>query len=151
MNSKLKSLRLAAYRRMNFEDPEQDDSVQSLHRMWEESAEAVRYCTRCLNNTASLSPNEEAEFLLTILVCQQATIRDYALLDQTIDRAFNLLPRITDDRLRLHLLVQLFAETEDETLLPDIDLLVKDLISQDEEDRYILQSYQLLKEYPTCF
>ena len=141
MNSKLKSLRLAAYRRMNFEDPEQDDSVQSLHRMWDESAEAVRYCTRCLNNTASLSPNDEAEFLLTILVCQQATIRDYALLDQTIDRAFNLLPRITDDRLRLHLLVQLFAETEDDTLLPDIDSLQKRFVPMDEEDKYFFRIY----------
>ena len=137
MNSKLKSLRFAAYRHMNFEDPEQDDSVQSLHRMWDESAEAVRYCTRCLNNTASLSPNEEAEILLTILVCQQATIRDYALLDQTIDRAFNLLPRITDDHLRLHLLVQLFAETEDDTLLPDIDSLHKCFVPMDEEDKYL--------------
>ena len=141
MNSKLKSLRLAAYRRMNFEDPEQDDSVQSLHRMWDESAEAVRYCTRCLNNTASLSPNDEAEFLLTILVCQQATIRDYALLDQTIDRAFNLLPRITDVHLRLHLLVQLFAETEDDTLLPDIDSLQKRFVPMDEEDKYFFQIY----------
>ena len=142
MNSKLKSLRLAAYRRMNFEDPEQDDSVQSLHRMWDESAEAVRYCTRCLNNTASLSPNDEAEFLLTILVCQQATIRDYALLDQTIDRAFNLLPRITDDRLRLHLLVQLFAETEDDAFHDDIETLLPVFLPFYEEDLYLLQYYR---------
>ena len=149
MNSKLKSFRLTAYRRMNFEDTSIDDSVQDLHREWDESAEAVRHCSQCLDNDKSLSLEEKAEHLLTSLVCQQVGIRDYALLDQTIEAIYAILPYISSPRLRLHLLVHLYAESEDETLLSDIEAQLSDFRPTDEEDDYLLRTYHDVKECVT--
>ncbi len=149
MNSKLKSLRLTAYRRMNFEDLQIDDSVQSLHRVWDEAADAVRRCSQCLDSGKSLPLEEKAELLLTSLVCQQVGIRDYALLDQTIDAIYALLPRISDTHLRLHLLVHLYSETEDESLLSDIEVLLSDFHPCDVEDHYLLRTYHDVKECMT--
>ena len=139
MDYKLTSLRLTAYRRMNFEDTTIDDSVQDLHRVWADSAVAVQQCRAALSSAHS--KQEKAELQLTLLVCQQVGIRDFALLDQTIDQVYDLLPHVSDPRLRLHLLVHLFSETEDETLLPEIEAIIKNFAPKDEEDRYILQIF----------
>ena len=124
---------------MNFDDPQIDDSVQDLHRVWSESAAAVRQCVTALSSANGIQ--ERAELLLTLLVCQQVGIRDFALLDQTIDQVYDLLPELCDPRLRLHLLVHLYAETGDETLLPEIDTLRQTFIPKDLEDKYLLQVY----------
>ena len=124
---------------MNFDDPQIDDSVQDLHRVWSESAAAVRQCVTALSSANGIQ--ERAELMLTILVCQQVGIRDFALLDQTIDQVYDLLPELRDLRLRLHLLVHLYAETGDETLLSEIDTLRQTFIPKDEEDKYLLQVY----------
>ena len=141
--AELSALRLSAYRRLYFEDATMDDSVQALHEAWKEAEEGIAACRRQLRGATTAE--EKAGLLLTLLVLQQVAPRDFALLDETMDKAVALLPEVRDDSLRARLLVHLAAETEDEEYLTEARQLLgkkTTAIRTSEEYWYILLTLQ---------
>ena len=101
----------------------------------------------------NLPPVEEASILLTAFLGLQIGYRNWALFHHIVERTYELLPQLLSEKdalsnmanskLTAHLLIQLYAETQDDTLLPDIDHLMAIWAdtSPTEEDRYALQLY----------
>ena len=154
-HKQLLDARLRAYSALLVSDVQPDVAVQDVTRLWADMQAIVQQCCTTLASlpltdsahTPSAAFQHRAELLLTLLVCQQVGIRDFALLDQTIDQVYDLLPELRDPRLRLHILVHLYAETGDETLLPEIDTLRQTFIPKDVEDKYLLQVYHDINTY----
>ncbi len=137
------AFRLQCYRWLLDLDPEDDDSIQAMHDRHHFVDAGIHRLTTWLDYkwTARIPiPQEqEAETLLTLLCAMKLTFTDFAQRHQIIDRAYDLLSLLPDDKLKAHLLVHLHQETEDEDLLPDIDHLLDtwDDDTMTEEDRYL--------------
>ena len=167
--SQLRDFRLTCYRRMYFQDSDIDDSIQDLHRVWQESEDMVRQCLTALkhlpspSSSVSLSSSAShpvgrvalssaeciafsAQLLLTALVALQVGIRNYEPLTTVIDSALLLLPKVTDSHLRTHLLVHLYGETEDESLYAQLQDALTIFHPETEEDQYLLQTIHKIEE-----
>ena len=136
-------LRLQAYRQMLFLDPIEDDSIQARTQRWSNTEQHIN----ALLNRHGSTPDEEAEICLTLLVLLQVGIRNYEPLTTTLNRTFDVLPHISDSKLRTHLLVYLYQETEDEDLAEEIDTLMStwDDTNMTEEDHYLQELYKTIE------
>lgn len=151
--SSLEAFRLRVYRNMLLLDTDTTSSIQDLTHFWDECSAMARQCLAALERLSSsprpvgrdaLSSAEciafRAQLLLTALLALQVGIRDYALIDQVITKSLALLPQLKDIRLCTHLLVHLYAETEDEALYTQLQNALIEFHSETEEDQYLLQS-----------
>ena len=156
----LADFRLRCYRHILMLDTADCGTMHDETHFWTEASAMVRQCLAAIGSISSevsdlsLRPvgrdavAVRAQFLLTALLALQVGIRDYALINQVVTQALALLPQLKDTHLRTHLLVHLYAETEDEALLTE----ARSLISQwpesslSEEDRFLLQTYNAIEE-----
>ena len=167
----LQSYRLKCYRQMLLEDIHDDYAIQDYQADWKEAQDKVKQLFHELD-TLVLSPDEQANRLLTIFVALQIGYRNADLFARATDMAYDLLPQLaeTADSLEApncrpssvvccplsvvkrkfggvnyHLLVHLYQETQDEELLPYIEHF-KSTMSEEtmsEEDRYLIELFQL--------
>ena len=155
------AFRLKCYRRMMLEGMEEDYAIQDYQSEWQDAQKDVNGFFRYID-THDLNAAEEAELLLTALVGLQIGYRNWNLFQRAEERAFDLLPALSasansagclpTDRLRAHLLVHLYAETEDEELLAEIDTLMPSWPQETltEEDRYLREFYLSAQENALC-
>ena len=147
MNSDLANFRLQTYRHLLLSS-EGPDTFQDMTDLWSQTSATVNR----LSTLKGTTPEEEAELCLTMLVGLQLGIRNSDSLNRAIDRAFTILPQITDRKLLCHLLVHLYAETEDEELLAEINTLMPSWPRETltEEDRYLQEFYLSAQENALC-
>lgn len=141
----IRDIRLQAYPTiLGTEDPE-TDTLQDLQQQWQQADQTVSHLLSLHADT----PEEEGELCLTLLVVLQTGIRNHKPLDTVIRRAYDVLPRLTDQRLQCHLMVHLFVETEDETLPPDIEAILTQWTEATltPEDRFLQQYWHTVKAY----
>ncbi len=155
------TFRMKCYRRMMLEGMDEDYAIQDYRAEWHDAQEDVNDFSQYIE-THELQPAEEAELLLTIFVGLQIGFRNWNLFQRAEERAFDLLPvlpdvtntagNLTADKLRCHLLVYLYAETEDENFLAEIDSLMQtwSTDSLTEEDRYLQEFYLSVQENILC-
>ncbi|MBQ8968624.1 MAG: hypothetical protein IJ064_02660 [Bacteroidaceae bacterium] len=156
--SSLEAFRQRVYRNMLLLDTDTTASIQDLTHFWDECSAMARQCLTALEHLSSsprpvgrvaLSSAEcialRAQLLLTALVALQVGIRDYALIDQVVTRSLALLPQLKATRLRTHLLVHLYGETEDEALYTQLQDALTTFHPETEEDQYILQTIQIME------
>ncbi|MBR1521893.1 MAG: hypothetical protein IJ635_11735 [Bacteroidaceae bacterium] len=146
-----KKLRLWAYRQLLFLDPVEDDSIQARTQLWRDTEQTITHLLTLHGST----PKEEAEILLTLFVLLQIGTRDFSILQTVINRTYHILPRLrtavslqspSQFHLLPHLLVHLYNETEDETLLPTIEhhLSTWTDATMTEEDHNLLEFYNTI-------
>ena len=166
----LQSYRLKCYRQMLLEDIHDDYAIQDYQADWKEAQDNVKQLFYELD-TLVLSPEEQADRLLTIFVSLQIGYRNDTLFTRAVDMTYDLLPQLAETaespipnsqtqvrrsqidnhcppsvvRCQLPLLTFLYQETQDEELLPYIDHFMstwnEDTMS--EEDRYLIELFQL--------
>ena len=169
----LQSYRLKCYRQMLLEDIHDDYAIQDYQADWKEAQDKVKQLFDELD-TLALSPEEQADRLLTIFVALQIGYRNDTLFTRAVDMTYDLLPQLAETaefpipnsqfdnhcplsvvrcqtqvrRSQLPLLLFLYQETQDEELLPYIDHFMstwnEDTMS--EEDRYLIELFQLAEE-----
>lgn len=162
----LQAYRLKCYRQMLLEDIHDDYAIQDYQADWKEAQDKVKQLFYELD-TLALSPEEQADRLLTIFVALQIGYRAPDLFARATDMAYDLLPQLAETaespipnsqfdnhcppsvvRCQLPLLTFLYQETQDEELLPYIDHYMSTM-SEDtmsEEDRYLIELFQLAEE-----
>ena len=98
-----------------------------------------------------MSPEEEAELLLSAFVALNAGFCDYEQSIRATEMSEMLLPMLPDSRLKLHLLVYLYQEIGDENMMEEIDRLMEmtDLEEDTKEDRCLMELYKQMSEQ--CF
>ncbi|MBQ9640042.1 MAG: hypothetical protein IJV06_00530 [Bacteroidaceae bacterium] len=139
-------LRLQYYRQILQIDTPEDYALQDYQSDWHEAQATARRLLTSMDSS-DLTPVQEARLLLTLFVVLQVGYRDSALFHQATDRAALLLPLLPDGKLKAHLLVHLYCETEDDTLLPIIDYLLPTLTtSPTEEDHYLQAFFEPVQE-----
>ena len=170
----LQSYRLKCYRQMLLEDIHDDYAIQDYQADWKEAQDKVKQLFYELD-TLVLSPEEQADRLLTIFVALQIGYRNDTLFTRAVEATYNLLephltqptpkrkfgvansptpPRsqlsIVNSQLSIlnHLLTFLYQETQDEELLPYIDHFMStwNEDTMSEEDHYLIELFQLAEE-----
>ena len=145
--------RLLCYRRMQLADmaDEEDgneDKDYSVQDYQQERTEASENAARLLDYIAihknELSPEEESELLLTAFVALNAGFRDYELSIRATEMSEMLLPILPDSRVKLHLLIYLCVETEDDNMMEEIERMM--IMPKTEEDRYFMELYRQMSE-----
>ena len=169
----LQAFRLKCYRQMLLEDIQDDYAIQDYQA---DAREAQSMVTRLFAELErpNLTLEARADLLLTIFVALQIGYRDPDLFARATDMAYDLLPQLAETaespipnsqfdnhcplsvvrcplsvvRCQLPLLVHLFQETQDEDLLPAIDLLMSTWQddTMTEEDHYLQELFQLAEE-----
>jgi hypothetical protein len=141
--SSLQKYRLACYRQMMLEDLSDDYAIQDYQSDWHHAQDEVKRLFAYLD-THHLSSEQEAEILLTIFVALQIGYRNWELFQRAADHTYDLLPHLSDSKLKCHLLVHLYQETQDEDLLPEIDQLMDTWTeaTMTEEDHYLQALYE---------
>ena len=114
--SETAQLRMRIYRSLLLLDAESEESLEDQQALWHEAERMAARLMKYKGETAE----EEAELCLTLLLTLQVGIRDFGRIAAATDRALAVLPHLADGSLRTALLVLLHAETEDETLLAEI-------------------------------
>lgn len=150
-----RQLRRKYYHRLQLDDIPADYAIQDYQAGGSEVQAEVKQLL-AYADAHDLQPSEEAEILLTAFLGLQIGYRNPTLFHHVVERTYELLPQLLDDdstltdapfgKLTCHLLIQLFGETEDDTLLPDIDRLLSTWQEHltTEEDRYHLEYWQTL-------
>lgn len=131
------SLRRKCYRSMFLMDGDYLDDYTAL------LSEVSAACKQLLATDAN-TPTEKAIICLTILVGYNVTIRNEANIIQTITRAKTVLPQLEDDRLKAHLMIYIYGETEEEQYAEEAHRLLAQYPddSLTEEDKWALQSLE---------
>ena len=149
--------RIHCYRRMQLADMA-DDSYEdySVQDYQQECAEASENAERLLGYIEShekdMSPEEEAELLLAAFVAMNAGFRDHELSIRAFEIAEMLIPMLSDNSVKLHLLVYLYQESGDDREREEIERLMAMIeIGDLEEDRCLMNLYELMSEqYFAC-
>ncbi len=125
------------------EDLSDDYAIQDYQADWRDAQGEVEKLFAYLD-PHRLSPEAEADILLTIFVALQIGYRNWDFFQRAVTRTYDLLPQLPDGKQKCHLLVHLYQETEDEDLLPDIDRLMDtwQAATMTEEDRYLQELYE---------
>ena len=144
---KAQQLRLKYYRILQLADMPEDYAIQDYQTEWREAQTEVKQLFTYMS-THDLQPEIEVELLITIFLSLQIGYRNSELFLRATDKAFQLLPHLSPSKLKVHLLVHLYQETEDETLLPDIDHLLSRYQADftTEEDHALLEYWQSVEE-----
>lgn len=141
---KARELRMKAYHDMLLLDGQNAAYLDDQQALWNWTDQTID----ALFAVTGRTPEEEGEYCLSILVGLNIGIRHDDKVHRAVQRAEHVLPRISDDKLRCHLLVYLYAETEDEALQADICRLMDqwpaDTLTQ--EDHYLQQVFQTIEE-----
>ena len=161
----LQAYRLKCYRQMLLEDIHDDYAIQDYQADWKEAQDKVKQLFDELD-TLILSPEEQADRLLTIFVALQIGYRNGTLFTRAVEATYDLLEQhfaqpilkrkfgvancqfsIVNSQLSIlnHLLVHLYQETQDEELLPYIDHFMSTMSEEtmSEEERYLIELFQL--------
>ena len=162
----LQSYRLKCYRQMLLKDIHDDYAIQDYQADWKEAQDKVKQLFHELD-TLVLSPEEQADRLLTIFVALQIGYRNPDLFTRATDITYDLLPQLAETaespipnsqfdnrcplsvvRCQLPLLLFLYQETQDEELLPYIEHFKSTMSeeSMNEEDRYLIELFHLAEE-----
>ena len=159
----LQAYRLKCYRQMLLKDIHDDYAIQDYQADWKEAQDKVKQLFHELD-TLVLSPEEQANRLLTIFVALQIGYRATDLFARATDMAYDLLPQLAETaespipnsqfdnhcppsvvRCQLPLLLFLYQESQDEELLPYIDHFMSTMRKKtmSEEERYLIELFQL--------
>ena len=131
------ALRQKCYRSMFLMDSDYLDDYTSL------ISEVSAACKHLLT-VETQSPMEEALICLTVLIGYNVTIRNEENITNAVDRAKTVLPQLEDDRLKAHLNIYIYGETEDEQYADEAHRLFSQFpkASLTEEDKWALQSLE---------
>lgn len=137
--------RLQCYKWMLNLDPEYDGTVQMEIRNWTFVSKCVRTVFAWLNakyaNNILLSPKAEATALLTIYCGMNTSPCDHQIICDLEEKAFGLLDRLPDSKLRTHLTAQVGNSHNDAELIKaaNADIATWDQTQLTQEDQYLVE------------
>ena len=122
----------------------QDDGEYSYIDKYKEVTSWIYKTCRNLIRHRGENDEEEAEICLAVLIGYSTTIRDSKNIRRSIDRAYQVLPRLVPSLLKCQLLIYCYIEACDESLVREAKLII-DTWKEDEMGKEEQKTRELLE------
>ena len=143
--TKAKELRRVAERLAYF----QDDGEYSYIDKYKEVLSWIYKSCRELIRFHGENDDEEAEICLSVLIGYSTTVRNAKNIQRAVDRAYQVLPRLTPSLLKCQLLIYCYIEACDESLIREAKLIIDSWKEGEmgEEEKKVRELLENLEKY----
>jgi len=143
--TKAKELRRVAERLAYF----QDDGEYSYIDKYKEVLSWIYKSCRELIRFHGENDEEEAEICLSVLIGYSTTVRNAKNIQRAVDRAYQVLPRLTPSLLKCQLLIYCYIEACDESLIREAKLIIDSWKEGEmgEEEKKVRELLENLEKY----
>lgn len=143
--TKARELRRVAERLAYF----QDDGEYSYIDKYKEILSWIYRACRELIRFHGENDDEEAEICLSVLIGYSTTVRNAKNIQRAVDRAYQVLPRLTPSLLKCQLLIYCYIEACDESLIREAKLIIDSWKEGEmgEEEKKVRELLENLEKY----